>query len=85
MTDLRSLCQEILRLDAEATEGPWVDCTWDPMERPHVYAKHLLERHNHGAVDAPYTKNDAVLIARYRTLAPQLARAVLEQLKGGEL
>ena len=77
--ELKSLCEEILRLDAEATAEPWVECSWDPMERPHVCAQHLLKRHNDYGQDAPYAKADAALMASYRTLAPQLARAVRPQ------
>ena len=61
--ELKVICEEILRLDAEATAGPWAEYSWDPRR------------------DAPYTKADAALMVFYRTLAPQLARAVLETLE----
>ncbi len=53
------------------TEGPWRECSWDPMVPPHVHkddGSFCMKRN-----DLPITKADAALIA----LAPELAEAIL--------
>lgn len=45
------------------TPRPWTECSWDPMERPHVYRS--VAEHNHGHdVAQSLTQPDAALVVR---------------------
>jgi len=78
--ELKSLCEEILRLDAEATAGPWAVGAGmsggSQVFRPDGDSVVKMLAHGWPYLDA----ENAEIIARYRTLAPQLARAVLEMM-----
>lgn len=86
MTDkLRALCETVLKLDGEATKGPWtaekapidVDyCSEHWVEGP----KDIEDFTDEGGVF--FKKfSDCEAVAHYRTSAPQLARALLKAVK----
>jgi len=82
--ELKALCDEILQLDAEAMAGPWAVGA-GMSGGSQVFGPDgdsIVKMLAHGW---PYLDPEtAEIIASYRILAPQLARAVLEILnKGG--
>ena len=80
MTDLNEAVVEVLRLDAEATQGPW---RWSPPKGRScgAFIGVCSFGDEGGGWDMQTTGNppediDAELIAYYRTAAPALAREV---------
>ena len=71
MKQLARLAAEVLALDAKATKGPW---TWPHPDSDRAFR---LPDAKWSGWHGGYDPADAALIARYRTLAPQLARAVV--------
>jgi len=89
--ELKSLCEEILRLDVAATKGWGRDGAWITGDVPlgrQPYGE-IIGRFDitifHGAILSrpgvpDQNEANAECAVRLRTLAPQLARAVLETL-----
>lgn len=86
MSDTKDNVVEVLRLDAEATPGPWdywfeVGTRLGPdREHPIALVKQMRRARCPGAGGAGVDA-DAALIACYRTAAPVLAREV-QRLRG---
>ena len=84
MTDINETVTEVLRLDAQATKGPWdywfeVGTRLGP-DREHPIA--LIKQMRHARCPGGAgVDSDAALIAYYRTAAPALAREV-QRLQG---
>ena len=82
MTDIDETIAAVLRLDAEATPGPWdywfeVGTRLGPSrEHPVALVKRLRHARCPGGVRGAGVDADAALIAYYRTAAPALAREV---------
>jgi hypothetical protein len=86
-----ALAEEVLALDEKATPGPWHETTG---HLPGTDRNGMLRAMVHdpsrktpdggyaiascGPVKRPDSMRDAILIARYRTLAPEIARALRE-------
>ena len=75
MSDPTDTARRVLDLDKQATQGPWVP--WIVNDRDEGAALWIATSSCHNA-DEAQAKKDAVLIAEYRTAAPDLARALLE-------
>ena len=80
MPNIEQTIAEVLRLDAEATQGPWdywfeVGTRLGPSrEHPVALVKQLHHARCPGGVRGAGVDADAALIAHYRTAAPALAR-----------
>ena len=72
MVDLESTARDLLRLDAEATPGPWDESLNNVVSM--VYAIDWFDRRT---VKIDISTTDAALIAAARNTAPDLARAYL--------
>lgn len=73
--DPTETARRVIDLDRQATQGPWVP--WIVNDRDEGAALWIATSSCHNA-DEAQAKKDAVLIAEYRTAAPELARALLE-------
>jgi hypothetical protein len=70
------LIETIEKALEDITQGKWVNCSWDPMERPHVFAKEKQTgQYCNGRADLPLTPEDANFIAN----TPEWLRALLEE------
>lgn len=82
MTDINETVAEVLRLDAQATRGPWdywfeVGTRLGPdREHPIALVKQMRRARCPGGVRGAGVDADAALISHYRTAAPALAREV---------
>ncbi len=79
---IEEIAEDVLRLDAEATPGPWKLWAMDVMDCPSgsgdVKDARLIAR-THDP-DRGLRTNNAGLIATYRTASPELAREVLRRI-----
>ena len=87
MSEMRETIDKVLRLDAQATKGPWdywfeVGTRLGPdREHPIALVKQMRRARCPGGVRGAGVDADAALIAYYRTAAPALAREV-DRLQG---
>lgn len=78
-TTTHELCEEVERLDRDATDGPWSHfdgCCGNGLGHHHVHAPPPSRRRLVGQMPG-LRGEDALLIARFRTLTPELARRLL--------
>lgn len=73
MTDLPTLCREVLELDEKGTAKPWKFGRCDAIQESSISP--IFEEHM-GEHVSSMTFSDMRLIAKYRSAAPQLARAL---------
>lgn len=77
MSDIRETVAEVLRLDAEATEGPWdEDGIYMGIRHLGKHCSHWYYYNSDGDLIPVPLDKDAAIIAYYRTAAPALAREV---------